>query len=251
MKKNILYIVFSIVLAIGFSGCTEDSETRSIDSVTVYSKSSLVDASLPKSMTANVGDTVTFTTKSTVVIRSYGDLNLDNVSYEDGNFSWEVQADDVGEHLLVLGDENNNTQDLTINVLSNIDVPSDYSASQGTYEDDIVIKFTHSYNDFNIYYSNKIDGTFILLESVESTSGSKSYTHSLSDEDKTLSMKYYYKVQSIDDNGNYSVKTDPFSGYVTIPTPSTINVYETKSINQLEVRWENINKNTSYNLYRS
>ncbi|MEA2050455.1 MAG: hypothetical protein U9O56_06980, partial [Campylobacterota bacterium] len=42
-----------------------------------------------------------------------------------------------------------------------------------------------------------------------------------------------------------------FSGYVTIPTPSTINVYETKSINQLEVRWENINKNTSYNLYRS
>ena len=244
--KIIFFILLSLLI---FSGCgdtVDDAEVASDDQGVIYSYNSVVDPDLPALITSAYGTNLTFKVDNNIQIIDSGDLDPNYFTFEDGNFTWTPQSTDVGEHYLVLSD-GNNTQDLTLVIVTDLVAPTGLTASQGSSSSYIELDYDDDYYQYNIYYSAEEDSEYTLL----ATTYSSNYRHYLTDSDKLLSLTYYYRVQGIDYYGAYSEKTDAVSGYVVPATPSSVTVSLGSSVNELEVTWNSSNENMLYYIYRS
>lgn len=118
--KIIFYILFSLLILSGCGDTEDDAEVASTDYGELHYLSSTVEPSLPPVLDGTYYRDIVFETTTDVSIIDYGDLNPNNVSFVNGVFSWDAQIDDVGEHTIILADNYNNTQSLTINIASSL-----------------------------------------------------------------------------------------------------------------------------------
>ncbi len=238
MQKNIIQVIMLLVIIL-LSACQSDSadaKSSSRDIKEIYSNSSTLDETIPKSVSIVAGESISFSTKGNFIFHGKG-------QYLGNYYSWNTLKNEVGQYIITFFDNENREQNVTINVTSIVKTPT-ITASQGEYSDRVNININTDVNYYNthLFYSPIKDGTYISLE------GNQHILNS-----SATILDYFYKVQIVDENGNYSLKSKPVKGYFASPTPSNITTSLDNKIGTVNLAWSiaypNL-ENLTYNIFR-